>query len=146
MEKVLETMNYLYGECKEKGYTGEELLYLEDIFQELEWERDKEKNVITRVIQISSNLKRFRSFMSQGRGMKRSQSQLCDGEDEESCGKFLFDMLIPSNSRLEGNSSNTKKSRAEIEKKASGAMSSLPDPDVEEVLLERSQQSELEHT
>ena len=154
MEKVLETMNYFYGDCKEKGYIVEELLYLEDIFQGLEWEKDKEKNVITRIIQISSNLKRYRSFMNPGRGMKikRSQSQLCDEEDEESSGKFLFHIMMfitILHSQLEGNSSNTKKSRAEIENKASGAIPSLTDPDVgveEEEMLERSQQSELEQT
>jgi hypothetical protein len=103
VEKVIETMNYFYRNCKEREFTKEELLYLKDIFQELEWERDKEKNLITRSIQISSSLKRYRSLMSKGGGTKRSHSE--DQRFEEvkednrdggdGFGEFLFSSESP---------------------------------------------------
>jgi hypothetical protein len=80
MEKVLETMNYFYGNCQQREFTKDELVYLQEVFQELDWERDKEKNLVTRIIQISSSLKRFRSLISQCSGAKRNLGQSYEEE------------------------------------------------------------------
>jgi hypothetical protein len=62
MRKIIEAMNYFFSTGL--PYQEYEIKFLSEIFKELNWEKDQEKTVFTRIIQVYQAFKAYRAVLS----------------------------------------------------------------------------------
>jgi hypothetical protein len=62
MKRIVEAMNYFYWTGS--PYQQDEIKYLNLIFHELNWERDQERTVFTRIIQVYQAFRAYRTVTS----------------------------------------------------------------------------------
>lgn len=62
MNKIVEAMTYFY--CEARPFLHRDLKFLKGIYEQLEWEKDKDKTLFTRILTVYVSFRQYRSTIA----------------------------------------------------------------------------------